>query len=253
MKKVLLGVAALVVVLLVAMFALVGVNFVGLKPAVDGTALAGGAKLVKDGYVNVFVLPTGEKTVGLIDCGNDLSGKAILAELSARGLGPDAVTAIFVTHGHPDHTAGCHLFPKAALFVMPGDKELVEGTAAGKGFLPGMMGPAKDHAAKVTRVLNDGETVEAGTLKVQAFSIPGHTGGSAAYLASGVLYLGDSLAGQSDGEVRVAPGIFSDDQAQCRSSVQALARRLKAENVAVTGLAFAHSGPFDSADALWRF
>ena len=111
--------------------------------------------------------------------------------------------------------------------------------------------PAK--MRKLTRGLSDGETVQVGTVAVQVFAIPGHTAGSAAYLADEVLFLGDAVAGQADGHVRNAPWMFTDDGDQCRASVQGLAKKLAASGAPVQSLAFAHSGPLQGLGPLTAF
>lgn len=243
MKRLLkyLGLAVLAVVLAVAI--LFGVTFAGNAPLTDGQEL-GGVRLVKDGMVAAFVVDTGEKEVALVDSGNDADGKAILAELTRRGLGPDAVKAIFLTHGHRDHVAGVHLFPAAAVFSMKADVDLAEGRARSHGPATRLM-PIAETKAKVTRTLEDREKVKLGAVEVQAFLIPGHTQGSAAYFARGVLFLGDSAGAGKGGEVAGAPWIFSDDQAQNVASLKTLAERLAPRAAEVKWLAFAHSGALE--------
>ncbi len=90
-------------------------------------------RIVKDGYVDLGVIDLGDGKVALVDAGNDPEGKAILAELSRRKLGPEAVEAVLLTHGHPDHIAGCHLFPKASIYALAGDVALAEGREGSKG------------------------------------------------------------------------------------------------------------------------
>ena len=81
-----------------------------------------------------------------------------------------------------------------------------------------------------------------GQISVRVFAIPGHTAGSAAYLVNGVLFLGDAADATSNGGLRGAPWLFSDDQAQDRASLVALPQRLSQEGADVKAIAFAHSG-----------
>lgn len=101
MKRILIVLAVLILVPVLAFVGMMVSAFRGLEPMRDGVELPGGARLVKDGYVAVYVLPAGDKQVALIDCGNDEQGRAILSDLNHRGLAADAVKAVFLTHGHP--------------------------------------------------------------------------------------------------------------------------------------------------------
>ncbi|MDP2313690.1 MAG: MBL fold metallo-hydrolase [Pseudomonadota bacterium] len=239
----LLGVAVLVPV------ATLAYTFRGLEPVVEGAELPGGARLVRGGISNVFVLPTGTG-VALVDCGDDREGEAIRAELARRRLDMDAVEAIFLTHGHRDHLAACSLFPAARVYALEAEVDIVEGRAVARGPVPRRRSPATDLGVKVTDVLRDGDTVRLGALVVQAFQVEGHTAGSAAFLADGALYVGDSLFVEDDGGVRGAAFIFSDDMDESRASMRGLATRLVSSGAPVTTIAPAHSGPLRGPDAL---
>lgn len=250
MKRVLLVLAAVVLLLVGGLLATFGSVFGGLKATTDGQALPGGARRVLDGYTSAYVLPMGEKEVALVDCGDDPQAKTLKAELSRRGLGVEAVKAILVTHGHPDHIGGCKQFPAAQVYVGEGDLGLVGGTEAAKGPLPKLMGPASKLALQGVKGLTDGQVLELGTLKVRAFIIPGHTAGSAAFLASGALFMGDSLSINSDGSVRKAPWVFSDDSALNVASLLKLSKALSPEAAEVKAIVPAHSGSAEGFKAL---
>ncbi len=64
--------------------------------------VAGSVSLVRDGDAAIVVDP------GMV-----VSRAAILDPLAALGLAPDAVTHVFITHHHPDHTVNIGLFPNA--------------------------------------------------------------------------------------------------------------------------------------------
>jgi glyoxylase-like metal-dependent hydrolase (beta-lactamase superfamily II) len=196
---------------------------------------------VKDGIVSVAFVPIGTGEVALIDAGNDKSGKAILSELDRRQLGRDAVKAILLTHGHPDHTAAILLFPSAQVMALGPEVPLVEGRAGAHGPLTRLM-PVNPTGVKVTRALQDGETVMLDQVTVHLFAVPGHTAGSAAYLVNGVLFLGDAADATNNATIKPATWIFSDSQAQDRASLVHLDQRLMQDGSDVKAIAFAHSG-----------
>src|SRR3954463_14788694 len=157
MKRIIWSVAGVVVVLLAAAAAIIGSAFMGRQSIPDGVEI-NGVRIVKDGMVEVGVVPTGRGQVALIDAGNDASGKAVLAELARQQLGNNAVVAILLTHGHPDHTAAIKQFGGAQVMCLDREAGLVEGTEGAKGPLPRLF-PVRSTGVKVGRQLHDGETV----------------------------------------------------------------------------------------------
>ena len=240
MKRALKIVGLIVAILVVAIVALLAATFMGRQSITDG-ADASGFRIVKDGIVSVGVVPVSEREVALVDAGNDKSATAILAELSRRHLGPDAVTTILITHGHPDHTGGVAMFPKAQVIALETEKPLVEGRAGAKGPLTRLF-PISPTGITVTKTVADGDTLMLGPHRVRVFAVPGHTQGSAAYLVDDVLFMGDAADTKSDGTVIGSPWVFSDSQPQDRASLVALDQRLARENIPVRVIAFAHSG-----------
>jgi glyoxylase-like metal-dependent hydrolase (beta-lactamase superfamily II) len=201
---------------------------------VDGS-IADGVEEVKDGFTTIFILDAGPGRVALVDAGHDTSGKALLAALARRNLAPSSVAAIFLTHGHPDHTAACKFFPDAQVYLMEADLALA------------------GDAVHITHPLKDGEVVDVGDLRVEAFSVPGHTPGSAVFLARAVLFFGDSAGGSKAGEVMKAVGLFSKDSPQNVASLKALAARLAPRKADVRELAFGHTGPLAGFEPLAAF
>jgi len=240
MKRILTVIGVLILLLLLTAAVLIGSAFIGRQAITDGFEIDG-IRIVKDGIVSIAVVPVNANEVALIDAGNDASGKAILAELSRRHLGPEAVTAILLTHGHPDHTAAIRLFGKAQVMALEPDVALVEGTAGAGGPLTRLM-PVRPTGVKVTRALHDGDTVTLGQVAVHVFAVPGHTQGSAAYLVNGVLFLGDAADMYNDGAMKGSAWIFTDNQAQDRASLVRLDRRLVQEGADVKAIGFAHEG-----------
>ncbi len=246
-----LAVAAVVFVLAVAAVFAVAEMFVGLRPIEDGQEI-NGVRIVADGFTSVAVAPSGPDAVVLIDAGMDPAGEAILAELSRRGLGPQAVEAIFLTHGHGDHIAALGLFPGATVYALEEEAPLVEGRAAPASPMGRLLPPAPT-GFQVTGLLGDGDEVAVGDVTVRVYAVPGHTAGSAAYLVNGVLFLGDSGQVETSGALRPAPWLVTDDRAQNRASLRALAARLQSEEVGVAAVVPSHSGVANGRDALDAF
>jgi glyoxylase-like metal-dependent hydrolase (beta-lactamase superfamily II) len=234
-KRALLVLALLLVALASAAGAVFYSAFGHNRPIVDRQVLVPGVEIVKDGIVSVAILDVAPNQVALIDAGNDKEAKAVLAALAERKLGPSSVVAIFLTHGHPDHTAGCRVFPGAEVYAMPDDVALVGASA------------------KITHPLKDGEVNTVGDMKVEAFATPGHTPGSVVYFARGVVFFGDSAGGAKDGTVMPAVRWFSKDPDQNVASLKALAARLQPRAAEVKVLSFAHSGPLDGFGPLAAF
>jgi glyoxylase-like metal-dependent hydrolase (beta-lactamase superfamily II) len=202
---------------------------------VDGQELVPGVRTIKDSFVSVFLLDAGDGKVVLIDAGNDKHGGAIRAELARRKLDDSAVAAIFLTHGHGDHTAAARTFPKAEIHALTAELDRIGA------------------AVKVTHPLADGDKLTVGDLTIETFAVPGHTAGSAVYLAKGVLFFGDSAGANEEGIMTPAVRLFSSDPAQNLASLKALATRLASREAEIKVLAFAHSGPLDGLAPLTSF
>jgi glyoxylase-like metal-dependent hydrolase (beta-lactamase superfamily II) len=248
---------AVKIVLLAVLLIVLGVGgvlaatFMGRRPVTDGQTF-NRVRVVADGFSGIGVITIDSRQVALVDAGNDTAGEAILAELSRRQLGPDAVSAIFLTHGHADHIGAVPLFPKAQVLAIDAEAPLIEGRAGARGPLTRLF-PVRPTGITVTRHLKDGDVVTIGDVPVRVYAVPGHTAGSAAYLADGVLFLGDSADVASDGTLNGAPWVFSDSQPENRASLARLEQRLVADGVKVMALVPAHSGASDGLAALTAF
>lgn len=164
-----------------------------------------------------------------MDAGNDPAGGAVLAALAAHGAGPDAVSAIFLTHGHPDHVAACGQFPRATVYAMAEEVPFATGARAYTGPIPSVLGSTPAPCA--VSPLRDGQVVAVGALDVEAFLVPGHTAGSAAYLVGDAMFLGDSLRVRAGDVLSGAPWVFSDDVDRNVAELGALARRTQGRDV----------------------
>ncbi len=110
------------------------------------------------------------------------SGEAIVVDAPADGerilaaLGEGRVTAIVVTHRHPDHWVSIEALKQATgarVLCHEADQE--------------------PYAEKVDGTLGDGDEIELGELRVRVIHTPGHTPGSLCLLVGNHLISGDTL------------------------------------------------------------
>ena len=244
MKRILLILGAIILVVGIAAAALIASALLGRQSVVDGSEV-NGVRIVADGITSLAVISVSDNQVALIDAGNDKTGKAVLAELSRRKLGPDAVAAVFLTHGHGDHRGAIPLFPKAQVMALEREVPVVEGRESGGGPLNRLMGTGPS-GIKVSRSLEDGEMVSVGNKVFHVYAVPGHTPGSAAYLVDGVLFLGDAADASSNGNILRSAWVFSASQEEDQASLIHLSQRLTRENANVQAIIFAHSGTLNN-------
>lgn len=248
MKRILKIAGLVVLLIVVGVGALIAVTFMGRKAVMDGQEV-NGIRIIADGITSFAVVPIDNRQVVLIDAGNDQSGTAALAELARRGVGPEAVSTIFLTHGHPDHTGAVHLFPNAQVMALEPDVALVEGRAGSKGPATRLF-PVSPTGITVNRALHGGDVVTVGSTRIRVYAVPGHTAGSAAYLVNGVLLIGDAADVKSDGSLQGAPWIFTDSQPEDRASLVRLEQQLVADGADVKAIVPAHSGAVEGIGAL---
>jgi len=227
-------------------------TFGDLAPEPAGEELGALGYAGADGYVGFAVLDGGPGALVLIDAGNDPMGAAVLGALAAHHQSADDVAAIFLTHGHPDHAGGAHLFPHAKVYAMAEELPYATGKAAYLGPVPRLFGPVDTGVGQPTG-LTDGSITVVGALSVEGLLVPGHTAGSAAWLVGDTLFLGDSVSAAKDGHLVGAPWIFSDDTAENVVSVCALAQRLAPRAASIHRIVTSHTGSLTGFGPLAAF
>lgn len=106
-----------------------------------------------------------------------------LAQVKASGMTP---VAVFLTHGHHDHTGAVAAlkkeYPGIPVYLNDADVALAANPAA---FMPDV--------SQRTASYKDGEVMEVGELRFEVIQTPGHTPGGVCLKAEGVLFTGDTL------------------------------------------------------------
>lgn len=225
--------------LLAALGALLALALAGGSPIRDGERV-GGVEVVKDGVVSAYIVDLGGRDVMLMDTGTDPEAKAVLSALARRHLGADAVKVILLTHGDSDHVAGVRRFPSALVMALDKDVPLAEGRED-RSPMRWLRTP-RPNGNKVAHALHDGDTLELAGTEVRVFAAPGHTKGSAVFLARGVLFMGDSAEAAGDGTLGPGRWLFTESRTQNLASLRRLAARLASDAGGVTAIACSHSG-----------
>jgi hydroxyacylglutathione hydrolase len=213
--KIYLGVAGAIVVGLAAIMA----PIVSRIPTPQSNRVAGnGVVGILEGGSFAWIIPTANGVV-LIDAGGTASSENLRAEIGDR-----KVQAIFLTHGHYDHTAGVRNYPDVQVIAGPGESGLVTGEKKAGGWMARLSKPIMgeaDFTPPLLREFADGEVFDIDGETITAIHTPGHTDGSAAYLWGDTQFIGDTVVGR-DGYVSELPKPLYDNYAQVPASIAKL-------------------------------
>lgn len=154
---------------------------------------------------NCYVIGCEEtKEAMVIDPGGNPRG--IINLLDQKGY---KLKYIVNTHGHIDHIAGNEGLREATgatLAIHKADAEMLTNPMLN---LSQMMGkPVAHEPAEL--LLNEGDVLEVGNIKLKVIHTPGHTKGSICLLAENKLFAGDTLFEGSIGRTDFPGGSFED-------------------------------------------
>ncbi len=219
MKKTLSGIA--VFLLLLAL----GIGLLLSKMPKKGPALVelpGGVQGVLCRFSYSWIIPSQGGAV-LIDAGLDEKAPDIIAALKCKGLGPESVQAVLITHGHGDHFGGAGAFPNARVFADKNDIPFIRGEKKREGIVGSIFGKISSGRTppKNLEALPDKESILVDGLTFGIIRLQGHSPGSVAYLLGDILFSGDALMGREDG-VMPPPFFSSDDPEQSKKTLTAL-------------------------------
>ncbi|ETN89325.1 MBL fold metallo-hydrolase [Thermus sp. NMX2.A1] len=160
-----------------------------------------------------FLLQSREGPV-LIETGPESTYARLEAALKQEGVHPKEVRHVFVTHIHLDHAgaawrfaelgATVYVHPRGAPHLVDPSRLLASAERIYGAMLKPLWGELKGIPQERVRVLEDGEVVDLGGLRVQALETLGHASHHHAYLVDGLLFAGD-IAGVRIGQGPVLP------------------------------------------------
>ena len=140
----------------------------------------------------------------------------ILRQIEAHGL---KVQHVLLTHAHFDHMLAAKEVMEATgadLLVPAGDEPALNNSRLNARFL---MGSAEPYPLTASRLLEEGEEVTVGGLRLKTILTPGHTAGGCCYLCGEALFTGDTLFAGSIGRTDLPGGSFT----QLKQSLDKLA------------------------------
>lgn len=124
------------------------------------------------GLANLTLIRTAEGPL-LFDVGHHVNRQALLRALAARGVAPEELRFVFLSHLHFDHAVNIDLFPKARVFVSRREWDYAAAPHRDDPFLPAMI---REQLERHDLELIEGEPeLFPG---VECLALPGHTPGS---------------------------------------------------------------------------
>ena len=149
-------------------------------------------------YTNCYLLADKHSgAAAVIDPGDDVT-QTLLSLCADNGL---TLRAVFLTHGHFDHTGGVAALQKAMpdlpVYLHPGDANNTDplgNTAALSG----------------VKLWREGDVIPLGSLQVEVLSTPGHTKGSVCLRCRDALFTGDTLFASSCGRTDLPGGSYEE-------------------------------------------
>ena len=192
-----------------------------ITPIEDG-AVFGSVEVVKDWFTSTALVQS-EGTTLMVDAG--FRERAMRRSLSKRGVEPEEVDHVLLTHGHGDHVGALLLYPNAEIWALPEEASVLD-----------------EQGVTATSELTVG-LQNFGGIEVEVVAVPGHTPGSAVFVIDGVALLGDTAQIAKDGRLTPVAEKHSEDPEEAEKSLGTMAQALLDREVSV--IVPSHSGAGD--------
>lgn len=207
----------------------------------------------------------GPDGVALVDPGPTTTWSRVVQALGARGIPPEDVRAVLVTHIHLDHAGACGVaaasLPNARFVVhargathMADPSRLIASASRLYGDdMDRLWGEMRPLPADRMHVIDGGEEIDAAGLRLRTAYTPGHASHHVSYFdeTSGVAFVGDTAGIRRAGHPYVMPPTPPPDidlDAWRESTVRILAWRPRELFLTHFG---AYGDPEAHVDALW--
>jgi len=131
-----------------------------------------GVYSIKDSYVNLFLIKSGDKYIA-IDAGNNL--ESVKQEMEKLNIDHQKVVAVFLTHSHADHVGALELFKNATIYISKEDEQMINRQTSRFSIF-------KNKLNYDYELVEDNQIINISDLKIKGILTPGHTPGSMCYL-----------------------------------------------------------------------
>ena len=203
-----------------------------LHPCATGE-LGFGVSCIREYDVNIFFIH-GKQHLVAIDSGYK-NYPGIMDKCKRIGIDPADVTDLFLTHVDPDHAGGLDYrckdpFKNAKIYLGKLEENYLTNTWHRKRIGPiGLKNPVR--IKKKYQLMEDGETVTLGDLKITSLLVPGHTLGHCVYIINdNLLFTGDSIAINETGGYCFFD-VFNFDSSLNKKSLKALKENIAAYDI----------------------
>lgn len=161
------------------------------------------------GWSSCYLVTTSKGERVLFDTAGYNERAVVVAKLTERGISPDSLDLVILSHLHFDHAANWDLFPKAEIVVHDCELAYAASQEADGAIL--RFHAQALRAERRVRVVSGDEITLAPELTL--LHVPGHTPGAIALATDGMILCGDALKSRWDLQGKLSPPWWNEAEA----------------------------------------